>query len=82
MDRHGSHLGGKSSRLTVTTSCRFIIHSMSPNGAEWTTDRPTVMIARTVKGKGLSFLERDANSHNVSFGEEDLDWAMQELRYS
>jgi len=50
--------------------------------AEWTTDRPTVIIARTVKGKGLSFLEGDANSHNISFSEEDLDWAMEELRYS
>ncbi|WP_455285325.1 transketolase [[Eubacterium] cellulosolvens] len=50
--------------------------------AEWTTDRPTVVIARTVKGKGLSFLEGDANSHNASFSEEDLDWAMEELRYS
>jgi len=48
--------------------------------AEWTTDRPTVIIARTVKGKGLSFLEGDANSHNVSFSEEDYDWAMEELR--
>jgi len=50
--------------------------------AEWTTDRPTVIIARTVKGKGLSFLEGDANSHNISFSEEDLDWAMEELRDS
>jgi len=50
--------------------------------AEWTTDRPTVIIARTVKGKGLSFLEGDANSHNASFSEEDLDWAMEELRYT
>jgi transketolase len=49
--------------------------------AEWTTDRPTVIIARTVKGKGLSFLEGDANSHNISFSDEDLDWAMEELRY-
>jgi transketolase len=38
-----------------------------------------VIIARTVKGKGLSFLEGDANSHNISFSEEDLDWAMDEL---
>ena len=50
--------------------------------AEWTTDRPTVIIARTVKGKGLSFLEGDANSHNVSFSDEDLDWAIEELRHS
>jgi transketolase len=49
--------------------------------AEWTMDRPTVIIARTVKGKGLSFLEGDANSHNVAFTKEDLEWAMQELRY-
>lgn len=49
--------------------------------AEWTTDRPTVIIARTMKGKGLSFLEGDANSHNISFSEEDLEWAMEELRY-
>jgi len=52
------------------------------DAAEWTTDRPTVIIARTVKGKGLSFMEGDANSHNISFSEEDLDWAMEELRYS
>jgi transketolase len=38
-----------------------------------------VIIARTVKGKGLSFLEGDANSHNIAFTEEDLDWAMDEL---
>jgi len=50
--------------------------------AEWTTDRPTVIIARTVKGKGISFLEGDANSHNASFSEEDLDWALEDLRYS
>ena len=50
--------------------------------AEWTTDRPTIIIARTVKGKGLSFLEGDANSHNATFSEEDLEWAMEELRYS
>ena len=49
--------------------------------AEWTTDRPTVIIARTMKGKGLSFLEGDANSHNVSFSDEDLDWAIEELRH-
>jgi transketolase len=49
--------------------------------AEWTTDHPTVIIARTVKGKGLSFLEGDANSHNVAFSEQDFDWAMEELRY-
>jgi transketolase len=49
--------------------------------AEWTEDRPTVIIARTVKGKGLSFLEGDANSHNIAFTKEDLDWAMEELRY-
>jgi len=49
--------------------------------AEWTTDRPTAIIARTVKGKGLSFLEGDANSHNISFSEEDFDWAMEELQY-
>jgi len=48
--------------------------------AESTTDRPTVIIARTVKGKGLSFLEGDANSHNASFSKEDLEWAMQELQ--
>ena len=48
--------------------------------AEWTTDRPTVIIARTVKGKGLSFLEGDANCHNIAFSREDLEWAMDELQ--
>mgnify|MGYP001033635581 CR=1 FL=1 len=50
--------------------------------AEWTTDRPTVIVARTMKGRGLSFLEGDANAHNAPFNEKDLDWAMEELRYS
>jgi len=47
--------------------------------AESTTDRPTVIIARTLKGKGLSFLEGDANSHNVTLSDKDLEWAMDEL---
>jgi transketolase len=48
--------------------------------ANWTTDRPTVIIARTRKGKGLSFIESDANAHNISVSEEDLEWALEELR--
>jgi transketolase len=47
--------------------------------AEWTTDRPTAIIARTVKGKGLSFLEGDANCHNMVVSEADFDWALEEL---
>jgi len=38
-------------------------------GGRGNTDRPTVVIARTVKGKGLPFIEGQARSHYAKLGE-------------
>lgn len=44
------------------------------------TKRPTMIIAKTVKGKGVSFLESDTVSwHGKSLSQEELDKAVKEL---
>ena len=43
-------------------------------------DRPQVIIARTVKGKGVSFIENQAGFHNASVTEEQAAQAMSEIR--
>ena len=47
--------------------------------AAQTKGRPTVIIARTVKGKGVSFMEGRAGFHNVSLTEEQFRCAVAEL---
>jgi transketolase len=49
--------------------------------ASTTNDRPTLIIARTTQGKGLSLLERNLDSHAASFSERDLELGLEELRY-
>lgn len=41
--------------------------------------RPTVIIARTVKGKGVSFMENEFAWHSRPFGEDELQAALAEL---
>ncbi len=41
---------------------------------------PTIIIARTVKGKGISFMERKVEYHGVAPTEEECDRALKELR--
>jgi len=41
--------------------------------------RPTMIIANTVKGKGVSFMENEASWHGTPPGKNDLDKAMKEL---
>lgn len=43
------------------------------------TDRPAVIIGRTVKGKGVSFLENQAAFHNAALTDEQLGKAIAEL---
>lgn len=43
------------------------------------TGRPTMIIAKTVKGKGVSFLEDKDGYHGKALSEEDLDIALREL---
>jgi len=41
--------------------------------------RPTLIIARTVKGKGISYMENDFNWHSKPVTDEDLRVAREEL---
>jgi len=43
-------------------------------------DRPSVIIAHTIKGKGVSFMENDANWHGVAPNAAQFQQAMQELK--
>ena len=47
--------------------------------AEKVTDRPTMIIARTVKGKGVSFFEHKASYHGVAPNDDELERALQAL---
>lgn len=47
--------------------------------AERTKDHPAVIIAHTVKGKGVSFMEDDNRWHGVAPVREDLEKALKEL---
>lgn len=42
-------------------------------------DRPTMILAKTVKGKGVSFMEGKAAWHGKAIGKEDYEAAMKEL---
>ncbi len=42
-------------------------------------ERPTVIIAKTVKGKGVSFMENNLEFHGRAPTEEELKWALMEL---
>ena len=41
---------------------------------------PTVLLAKTVKGKGVSFMENDAGWHGKAPNDEQYEKAMAELR--
>ena len=48
--------------------------------ANQTTDRPSVIIAHTVKGKGVSFMENDPSWHgSVAIRPEELEFALRDL---
>ncbi len=42
-------------------------------------NKPTVIIAHTIKGKGISFIENKAKWHGISPNEEELEQALKEL---
>jgi len=48
--------------------------------AEKCKGRPTVIIAKTVKGKGVSFMENVCDFHGRSLKQEELEKAMGELK--
>jgi len=47
--------------------------------AEKIKDKPTIIIARTIKGKGVSFFENQAKYHGVAPTNEELERALKEL---
>jgi transketolase len=48
-------------------------------GAASTNGRPTVLIAHTVKGKGVSFMENNPKFHGVAPAADEVQTALQEL---
>ncbi len=49
------------------------------NGYDYESDGPKVIIANTVKGKGISFMEGNKQFHNARISEEQYRTAMEEL---
>jgi len=47
--------------------------------ARETKGKPTMIIAHTLKGRGISFVEDTAASHSVSFTKADLENTLKEL---
>ena len=47
--------------------------------AEQTKGRPTVIIANTLKGKGVSFMENNVDFHGKAPSPEELSKALEEL---
>ena len=47
--------------------------------AKYTVDKPTMIIAKTIKGKGVSFMENQASWHGSAPSEEQLQQALSEL---
>ena len=62
-------------RSTVTTWVR------SPNALEWALScrKPACIVAHTVKGQGVSFMENQNAYHGVAPTEEELARALAEL---
>lgn len=44
--------------------------------------KPTVIIANTIKGKGVSFMENEAGWHGKAPKQEEYEWAIKELHKS
>ncbi len=49
------------------------------NQAEETNGKPTMVIAKTIKGKGVSFMENEASWHGTAPTDEDKEIALKEL---
>jgi len=50
-----------------------------PDHAEFDPEKPTAIIGRTIKGKGISFMENQAGWHGRAPNEEELAQALEEL---
>ena len=50
------------------------------NAKDYLNDRPNVIIADTVKGKGISFMENKVEWHGKALNDEELQIALNELK--
>ena len=50
------------------------------NSAKITKEKPTIIIAKTIKGKGISFMENKTQWHGKAPSEEEYNLAMEELK--
>jgi transketolase len=49
------------------------------DAAPWERGQPSLVLARTVKGRGASFMENEAGWHHKTPTREELEHAMDEL---
>ena len=61
--------------VTVT-----VVHGDSLDDAEKAKARPTVIVAHTIKGKGVSFIENKVEWHYKTPNKEELEIALNELK--
>ena len=54
--------------------------SKAVDQAKTETQRPTIIIAKTIKGKGVSFMENNGNWHGTAPKGEQVEQALTELR--
>ena len=47
--------------------------------AKETVGKPTMIVAKTIKGKGISFMENEAGWHGTAPSDNDLERALVEL---
>jgi transketolase len=83
---YGHHLEAYQSRVSAFGWETILIdgHSFEEIEAAYTKaqrikDKPTMVIAKTIKGKGVSFLEDKDGWHGVALSEEELQRALPEL---
>ncbi len=83
---YGHHLEAYQSRVSAFGWETILIdgHSFSEIEAAYTKarqikDKPTMVIARTIKGKGVSFIEDKNGWHGVALKEEEFQRALPEL---
>src|SRR5437588_7078673 len=51
----------------------------SSSNSQWNPQMPTMIIAKTIKGKGVSFLEDKEGHHGIPLKKDELDSALKEL---
>lgn len=65
---------------TITINGNDVFSILNAFGvAEMAKDKPSVIIAKTIKGKGISFMENDVNWHGKALNDEEYKMAIDEL---